>query len=120
MRSLLYLGIARGVHTAARALGQPVVACPEDGCSDRDHVVLLTRELRVRPLEDGLRATRAALSQLDPLKGRTAHVPIQTEECRFSYAPRAEPVATAIEGRKNDERLPTAHRAGGGRRRGDG
>ena len=39
------------MHTAARALGHPVVACPEDGWSDRDHVVLLTRELRVRPLE---------------------------------------------------------------------
>jgi hypothetical protein len=39
------------VHTAARALGYPVVACPEDGCSDRDHVVLLTRELRARLLE---------------------------------------------------------------------
>jgi len=39
------------VHTAARALGYPVVACPEDGCSDRDHVVLLTRGLRARPLE---------------------------------------------------------------------
>ena len=51
MQGLLHLGIARGVHTAARALGHPVVACPQDGCSDRDHVVLLTRELRVRPLE---------------------------------------------------------------------
>ena len=42
---------AGDVHTAARALGYPVVACPEDGCSDRDHVVLFTRELRARPPE---------------------------------------------------------------------
>jgi hypothetical protein len=37
-----------GVHTAGRALGYPVVACPENGCSDPDHVILLTRELRAR------------------------------------------------------------------------